>query len=1181
MNLNAAIESQVLEAYHAYWESYIKGDVKKLASLLDEQYSQIGSAESEVFLNKQDAVQFVESTISQVARKVDMRNRVIKIEPFDGLLLVNEQCDLYFKMEDTWSFYAKFRASSLMLQKEGEWKIIHQHSSMPDIRTEDGENIAIEKITSENLELRDAIKRRTIELEHKNRELEIETSLERVRTVAMGMRNGDALMDICEVLFTELDKLGFIGLRNAMINIYDDAKESFLNYDYSPVQGKTVTPFSYNIHPIIQRQVLQLRSSTDAFSEIVMTGNELAEFRAMRINNGEPDDPRFDNITAITYYFYSTDTGAIGLSSFSTITEENRKVLMRFRNVFDLAYRRYMDISQAVAQAREAQIEAALERVRSRTMGMQKSDELKEVIQIIYQQLSHLTINCNHAGFVVDYTPGGDWHFWIADEQDIPAKITHPYFESVWANQFNEAKATGANLFATYLNFDEKNKFYHELLSYVPGLPESTKDFYLNCPGLAASTVLLDTVGLYIENFSAIPYTDEENNILLRLGKVFQQTYTRFLDLKKAEAQAKEAQIEAALEKVRSRTMAMQKSDELLDVASILFQQVKALGVLQWNCGFNIWEIGDEAFIYYPGTPDGIISQSPCKIPLTEHPVFKSFDESRRRGDELFIYEKEGDFQRSHYQYMLSLPGVGDLLQSMLDAGFEFPAFQIDHVANFAYGNLIFITYQHFPEMHDVFKRFAKVFEQTYTRFLDLQKAEGQAREAIKRASVDRVRAEIASMRTTGDLDRITPLIWNELNTLGVPFIRCGVFIMDEEHQQVHTYLSNPEGVAIAAFRQPFNTPGEIAEVVKSWRKKEMYTQHWDEARFIEFTRNLVQQDAITSGEKYLTENRPTDLCLHFLPFLQGMLYVGNTETLSDDALQLVQNLADAFSTAYARYEDFNNLELANVQIEKTLVDLKQTQAQLLQSEKMASLGELTAGIAHEIQNPLNFVNNFSEVNKELLVEMKEEMGKGNFDDAIAIANDVIANEEKINHHGKRADDIVKSMLQHSRSSSSAKEPTNINSLADEYLRLAYHGFRAKDKSFNAVMKTIFDESIGKINVIPQDMGRLMLNLINNAFYAVAEMKKLADDNYEPTVSVSTRNLNHKIEIRVADNGKGIPQKVLDKIFQPFFTTKPTGQGTGLGLSLAYDIVKTHGGEIKAETTEGEGSEFIIQLPIV
>ncbi|MGC4101127.1 ATP-binding protein [Ferruginibacter sp.] len=284
-------------------------------------------------------------------------------------------------------------------------------------------------------------------------------------------------------------------------------------------------------------------------------------------------------------------------------------------------------------------------------------------------------------------------------------------------------------------------------------------------------------------------------------------------------------------------------------------------------------------------------------------------------------------------------------------------------------------------------------------------------------------------------------------------------------------------------------------------------------------------------------------------------------------------------------YYRFKAKQKANAALEKTLSDLKNTQSQLIQSEKMASLGELTAGIAHEIQNPLNFVNNFSEVNRELLTEMNEEMEKGNYDEAKAIAKDITDNEEKINHHGKRADAIVKGMLQHSRSSSGQKEPTDINVLCDEYLRLAYHGLRAKDKSFNATLKTDFDTSIGNINIIPQDMGRVILNLITNAFYAVAEKKKLIagiqqlSAIYDPTVSVSTKKLQNKVEIRVTDNGNGIPQNIIDKIFQPFFTTKPTGQGTGLGLSLAYDIVKVHGGELKVETKEGEGTTFIIQLP--
>ena len=285
----------------------------------------------------------------------------------------------------------------------------------------------------------------------------------------------------------------------------------------------------------------------------------------------------------------------------------------------------------------------------------------------------------------------------------------------------------------------------------------------------------------------------------------------------------------------------------------------------------------------------------------------------------------------------------------------------------------------------------------------------------------------------------------------------------------------------------------------------------------------------------------------------------------------------------------------AKLKIEKAYADLKSTQSQLIQSEKMASLGELTAGIAHEIQNPLNFVNNFSELSNELMDEMNIELDKGDVNEAKIIATDIKQNLEKINHHGKRAGDIVKGMLQHSRVSSAVKEPTDINALCVEYLRLSYHGLRAKDKSFNATMKTDFDESIGNINIIPQDIGRVILNLINNAFYAVDEKSAFADLSnknllkveasadevkYEPTVLVSTQKSNGKIEISVKDNGNGIPQKILDKIFEPFFTTKPTGQGTGLGLSLSYDIVKAHGGELKVETKEGKGSEFTIQLPI-
>ena len=275
------------------------------------------------------------------------------------------------------------------------------------------------------------------------------------------------------------------------------------------------------------------------------------------------------------------------------------------------------------------------------------------------------------------------------------------------------------------------------------------------------------------------------------------------------------------------------------------------------------------------------------------------------------------------------------------------------------------------------------------------------------------------------------------------------------------------------------------------------------------------------------------------------------------------------FFTAHGELE--SEVKERTSELEQSLNHLKSTQTQLIQAEKMASLGELTAGIAHEIQNPLNFVNNFSELNKEMLEELKEEIEKGDLEEIRAIANDVISNEEKISHHGKRADEIVKGMLAHSRTGKGEKVLTDLNKLADEYLRLSYHGLRAKDKSFNADFKTDFDTELPKVNVIPQDIGRVLLNLINNAFQACAHVEK-------PLVQVSTKRTESGIEITVSDNGPGIPENIKDKIFQPFFTTKPTGQGTGLGLSLSYDIIKAHGGALEMVSSPEKGTIFKITL---
>jgi len=320
-------------------------------------------------------------------------------------------------------------------------------------------------------------------------------------------------------------------------------------------------------------------------------------------------------------------------------------------------------------------------------------------------------------------------------------------------------------------------------------------------------------------------------------------------------------------------------------------------------------------------------------------------------------------------------------------------------------------------------------------------------------------------------------------------------------------------------------------------------------------------------------------------------IYSGLDIALTNRSLQEKLTEVEQLSLEKQQILKDQNETLEREVAERT-AELKASQAQLIQSEKLASLGELTAGIAHEIQNPLNFVNNFAEVSAEMLDDMKADLQAGKTAEAAEIADDLQVNLQKINHHGQRASAIVKGMLEHSRASTGVKAPTDLNALADEYLRLAYHGLRAKDSTFNATMETHFDPDLPRVEVIPQDIGRVLLNLINNAFYAVNEKAKQGIEGYQPMVIVSTRlrltsaELSNRrsatesaIEISIQDNGNGIPDAIKDKIFQPFFTTKPTGQGTGLGLSLAYDIVtKGHGGSIEVNSVPNEGTEFVIRL---
>lgn len=640
----------------------------------------------------------------------------------------------------------------------------------------------------------------------------------------------------------------------------------------------------------------------------------------------------------------------------------------------------------------------------------------------------------------------------------------------------------------------------------------------------------------------------------------------------------KKLNMEAAMEKIRTCTIAMQDSEEWQEVMQVFFNQMYHLGfdAPAYRVVLRDAQSGKWKYWIYNGTNNNITR---FDTPLNDNHAGFSV-----KGYEEYTISPDSPESRNR-----------ELLAQLREAiGQEETEWNLEETitvgkAGSGSGVLEVIGMEDLSSSdRELLQRLAEVMDQSHTRLLDLERSEAQALEASKQASLDRIRGEVASMRSRDDLNKIIPLVWRELTTLKVPFTRCGVFIIHEHDNTITCFLSLPDGKALGFFEMNIEDTGLTSRLFESWKDSKIYTDHWNEHDFMKWTNRLIELKHIEDRETYQGRaTPPKSLDLHFVPFEQGMLYVGNKKPLQAEHLDLVDSLAQVFSVAFARYEDFKKLERAKNAVEETLSELKSTQSQLVLSEKMASLGELTAGIAHEIQNPLNFVNNFSELSSELISELDEEVENKNFREILFIANDLRKNLEKINEHGKRASSIVKGMLAHSRDGNREKEFCDINNLADEYLRLAYHGLRAKDKSFNARISVNLDPSLPKIKVVAQDISRVLLNLINNAFYAVSEKAGNQPEQYEPTVMLSTEYVNRRIEIRVKDNGPGIPEEVADKIFQPFFTTKPTGKGTGLGLSISYDIVtKGHNGKLTVITETGKngqdetGTEFIVVLPV-
>ncbi|MDE3212167.1 MAG: hypothetical protein KGM98_02955, partial [Bacteroidota bacterium] len=792
------------------------------------------------------------------------------------------------------------------------------------------------------------------------RESQIEAALERVRSRAMAMQKSDELADLVATLFSELNQLKF-GLTRCFIYIMDPKTLSMQSWTAN-LETREI-PQSYRLpYLVIPYYKALVKAWKSKRKKLVyeLGGAEKIETDKVLLN-----DTEYRNLPEVVkagmkvpdrvfLSFAFNKFGALQTGGLEPMADENLDILARFAKVFEQNYARFLDLKKAEAQAREAQIEAALERVRSRSMGMQKSEELHEVIKVVYQQLIHLNIRLDHAGFVVDYKPGGDWTFWIADEQDIPSRITHPHFESEWATQFNDAKQCGTEYFHTHLDFEEKNQFYQKLLSYVPGLPGEARDFYLTCPSLDAITVLGKDASLYIENFEGIPYGVEDREILIRFGRVFQQTYTRFLDLQNSEFQLREARIEAALEKVRSRSLAMHKSIELKDIVLLVFERLHALGVaVEGGVTITIYTEGSRDQLQWVAAPD-LITANLFRLPYTDDPIISDHILAKESGVDFFSKTYSRKEKNSMCEYLFTKTDFQYLPDEVKKMVMQSESYS-QSIA-FAKSSSIFIN--SFvgklvsEEEADIMKRFARVFDQAYVRFLDLQKAEIQAREAQIEAALEKVRSRTLAMQKSGELAETAAVLFQQLIHLGIEPNRLYIGILQENSGEIEFWITGEDGSRISTmFKGDANKNASIKKMRDAWsRQEKTLVIDMKEKELTDYFHYLGEELHVPFKGGLSQKRRWQYLAF----FSRGFIGIASPDEQPHSTLQLLERFASVFNLTFTRFNDLKLAEAhalqaeldleaiktARKKAEDALAELRATQKQLIQSEKMASLGE-------------------------------------------------------------------------------------------------------------------------------------------------------------------------------------------------------------------------------------------------
>ena len=836
------------------------------------------------------------------------------------------------------------------------------------------------------------------------------------------------------------------------------------------------------------------------------------------------------------------------------------------------------ELERQLAEARRGgDVEAALDRVWTKALALEHSDETLGVAVAVFDALRELGLPVLQIG-LSGRPDGAEAPVWTAgvDADDQPraahhvtATTGHAVLDAAFAAGRADGPVVeplGRTAFEGYLRASLAPYPASYADRVVARAPRARTVYAVAIPAGAQQSGPL--LALLSE-----PPSDDALRALERFAVLFGLAYARHQDLRRAEAQARTSRIDAAAERVRASALAMRRSDDLDGAAGAVFEGLAALGVPARRSTLAVFDTESRETTYWSSADPA--SPTTAHVATIEgHPFYDTLWVAWRRQRSL-SYILEGD-ELDAYRARL-----GQIRADLLEAHPEGEREYV-HAVSTPSGVLVAFSARPFSEdTVEVMERLAGAFQVAIERAGDLRRAEARAREAEIGASVDRVRAEIASMRTADDLDRVTPLVWQELTALGVRFFRCAVLIVDAEAEVLRVYLATPDGRPLAAINLPFGGHPFVGEIVAHWRDPRVLTETWAPAEVARWT-DFLEAHGLDPETARSFADPAEPLALHFAPFAQGLLFVGGREALPPDDAAAVQALADALEVAYARYDDFQRLEAQKREVEAALADLRAAQERLVQSEKLASLGQLTAGIAHEIKNPLNFVNNFAVLSRDLADELAAELGADDPDRALVgeILDDLRQNAERIEQHGRRADAIVRGMMQHARADRGERAPVDLNALVAEHVNLAYHGRRAQTPDFDADLQFGLDDDVGRVEVVAQDLGRVVLNLATNAFDAVTARAQAEGPEYQPTVRVATRRAGAAVEVVVEDNGTGIPEDVRRRVFEPFYTTKPAGKGTGLGLSMSHDIVEQgHGGSLRVESADGEGTTFTITLP--